>query len=96
MNTKKTAFAAIAAIGVALSLAGVVPALTNQAFAQDFPGSNGQGHQEDTGCTQGPDRDECPGQSGGQNPNRDDCEVVFAGNSDNIKFEDPEGCSEDL
>jgi hypothetical protein len=89
-------FAALTAITVALALA-VVPALNDQVYAQDCNGCNGQGHQKDTGCTQGnPDFPECPGESAKNNPNRDDCTVVFSGNSDNIKFEDPEGCSQDI
>jgi hypothetical protein len=90
----KTTLGLVAAIAVATSLAVLPAALANQALA--FPGENGQGHKKDTGCTQGPDREECPGASGGQNPNRDDCRVTYAGNSDNIKSEDPEGCAEDL
>jgi hypothetical protein len=82
----KTTIAALVAIAVATSLAVVPAALTNQALA--FPGENGQGHQRTQECTQGPPREECPGNSETNNPNRDECTTTYAGNSNNIKFTD--------
>ena len=80
MNTNKVTFAAIAAIGVALSLA-VVPALTNQAFAA-FP-NEGKGHTVQCENNGGHVKEgDCPGQSEKAGPIE---EQTKAGKSDNIK-----------
>jgi len=86
MNTNKVTFAALAAIGVALTLA-VVPALTSQAFAaQDFSDNPGKGHTRTCENNGGQDiskeNGECPGQSEGSDQID---ENVYAGKSGNIK-----------
>jgi hypothetical protein len=73
----KMTFAAVAAIAAALSLA-VVPALTNQVFAQDCPGCQGGGHDRDATNRGGQEKDpESPAAK---------CVTIFAGKSDNVKF----------
>ena len=70
-------FGAVAAITAALSLA-VVPALINQAVAQDCPGCQGQGHEKDATNRGGKEKDpESPAAK---------CVTIFAGQSDNVKF----------
>ena len=81
-------FGAVAAITAALSLA-VVPALINQAVAQDCPGCQGKGHEtsdpvcvnESSGKTK---EGECPGGSL-SSPNKQQEETVTAGKSGNPK-----------
>ena len=70
-------FEAVAAITAALSLA-VVPALINQAVAQDCPGCQGQGHQKDATNRGGQEKD--PDSPAAK------CVTIFAGQSDNVKF----------
>ena len=74
---QKLTLAALAAITVALGFA-VVPALTNQVFAQDCPGCQGQGHQKDTTNRGGQEKD--PDSPAAK------CVTIFAGQSDNVKF----------
>jgi hypothetical protein len=86
MNTHTVTFAALAVIGVALSLA-VVPALTSQAFAaQDFSDNPGKGHTRTCENNGGQDiskeNGECPGQSEGSDQID---ETVYAGKSNNPK-----------
>jgi hypothetical protein len=92
MITSKVTFAALAAMAVALSLA-VVPALTNQVFAQDFSGSNGQGHTRecDKANTDEEEEGPCPGNSQ-KSPNK--CQVTFAGKSSNVKDDEEPPCAE--
>ncbi len=91
MNTKiVTGTIALSALMLALA-----PAVMSQVFAQDFPGSQGGGHdREETKSCSDPkfaDRESCPGKSeDAQGNDREDeeCTTVFAGKSDNIKFSD--------
>ena len=76
-SMQKLTLAALAAITAALSLA-VVPALTNQAFAQDCPGCQGQGHEKDATNRGGQEKD--PDSPAAK------CVTIFAGQSDNVKF----------
>ena len=75
---QKLTLAALAAIGVALSLA-VVPALTNQVFAAkpECPGCEGGGHEEDFTNRGGHEKDE--------DSRAAKCEIVYAGQSGNPK-----------
>jgi hypothetical protein len=76
--------AALAAITVAMALA-VVPALTNQVFAQDCPGCNGQGHNVDATNRGGHEKD--PDSPAAK------CVTIFAGQSEHEKFStDDEKC----
>lgn len=90
MNKNKVTFAAFAVIGVALSLA-VVPALTNQVFAQDCPGCHGKGHETVTvqECTNPSGKvkgTECPGQSEkSESQDETTTTTTFAGKSGNPK-----------
>jgi len=86
MNSKTTL--TIATIAIAAAMLAISP-MANQAFASTFPGSQGQGHEEEEECVQG-DRsfgEDCPGESQ-KNPNRLECDTTFAGKSDNIKDQD--------
>jgi hypothetical protein len=84
MNSNKVTFAAIAAIGVALSLA-VVPAFINQVSA--FPGENGKGHTTVETC-ENPGghvkEGDCPGQSEEATP-IEETTTTFAGKSSHVK-----------
>jgi hypothetical protein len=88
MNSNKVTFAAIAAIGVALSLA-VVPAFINQVSA--FPGENGKGHTTTTVETcENPGghvkEGDCPGQSEEATPIEETTTTTtFAGKSSHVK-----------
>jgi hypothetical protein len=86
MNSNKVTFAALAAITVALGFA-VVPALTNQVFAQDCPGCQGQGHDKDATNRGGHEKD--PDSPAAK------CVTIFAGKSDNIKFQSDDPKCED-
>jgi hypothetical protein len=81
-KSNKMTFAALGAITVALGFA-VVPALTNQVFAQDCPGCQGQGHNKDATNRGGHEKD--PDSPAAK------CVQVFAGQSSHEKFrsEDP-------
>src|SRR5918994_3234429 len=91
MITNKVTFAALAAITVALAFA-VVPALTNQVFAQDScPGCQGKGHERDPEVcvneSSGKEKEgECSGNSL-SSPNKQEEQVVYKGKSGNIKGE---------
>jgi hypothetical protein len=76
-KSHKVTFAAVAAITAALSLA-IVPALTTQAFAQDF--SQGRGHTQtcDKANTDEIEEGPCPGQS---HKSDNKFEATYAGKS---------------
>jgi len=85
-KSRKMAFATVAAMAVALSLA-IVPALTSQVFAQDCPGCHGRGHETETVCTNPSGKvkgTECPGQSE-KSESQDETTTTFAGKSGNPK-----------
>ena len=84
MNIKTT-------IALSALVLAVVPAMLSQAFAsvEDFPGDNGQGHNEEDDCDHGPEG-ECRGNSGSPDGQDRECTTVFAGNSDHVKATDCE------
>jgi hypothetical protein len=67
----------------ALALA-IVPVGMSQAFAQDFPGSQGQGHDTDATNRGGQEKD--PDSPAAK------CVTVTAGQSDNVKFQSNGKC----
>ena len=75
-NSHKVTFAALAAITAVLGFA-VVPALTNQVFAQDCPGCQGGGHQKEFTNRGGQEKDE--------DSRAAKCQIIYAGQSDNPK-----------
>lgn len=82
-KSHKMTFATVAAITAVLGFA-VVPALTNQVFAQDCPGCQGQGHNKEATNRGGQEKD--PDSPAAK------CQTVFAGQSENIKFQSDGKC----
>jgi hypothetical protein len=74
---------AIAVASVAVALA-IVPVGMSQAFAQDFPGSQGQGHDTTTTNRGGQEKD--PDSAAAK------CTTITAGQSDNPKFQTDDKC----
>jgi hypothetical protein len=74
---QKLTLAAVAAMAIALGFA-VVPALTNQVFAQDCPGCQGQGHNKEATNRGGHEKD--PDSPAAK------CVTIFAGQSEHVKF----------
>ena len=69
----------------------IVPALTNQVFAQDCPGRHGQGHTEgETECVNTSSEKEKEGPCSGNSlnsPNKQQETEIKAGESDHVKGE---------
>ena len=85
MNISKLTIAALAAIAVAMAFA-VVPALTSAAYATKTV-------TEEECIGVGGDFEECPGESGGRNPNREQQECsVTGGGGDPVRGQEKKLC----
>jgi hypothetical protein len=76
---------AIAVTSVAIAVA-VAPLLSLNAYAVK--------EEQPAECTQGPDPTDCPGNSGGQNPNRDqiECSVTAGTNEKPVSGQEKKVC----
>jgi hypothetical protein len=76
---------AVPSVAIALAVAlAIVPVGMSQAFAQDFPGSQGQGH--DTTATNRGGQEKDPDSAAAK------CTTITAGKSDNPKFQTDDKC----